>query len=134
MWFDNLPPDHRDEIAALLRYVRVTTNKPWPERVYDPLAGEDGISELKAENIRCERAGKVVSVTYRIYGFFGPTEHSYTCLHAWEKKAKNDRLGKDIAKGRLEELKRNGPSTGVCEFEYEKDVDSPVEERPRRPS
>jgi hypothetical protein len=136
MWFDGLPQDHRDEITDLLDYVRNTTGRPWPDKVYDPLEGAGGISEIKVENIPYERDGKLVEVTYRIYGFFGPKErkHTYTFLHAWEKDAKNDRLGKKIAKGRLDELSRRGSNVGVRKFDFEGKSDPQAQTRPRRPS
>jgi hypothetical protein len=134
-WFDSLSPEDRDEIVDLLDYVRNTTNKPWPEKVFDPLAGEGGISEIKMDNIRCFREGRVKQVTYRIYGFFGPRqfEHSYTFLHGTEKEVRNDRIGKELAKGRLDEIRR-GTARIPHKFEFQKRPDSAVEERPRRPS
>ena len=101
-----------------------------------PLRGEGGISEIKVENISYERDGKLVEVTYRIYGFFGPKghKHAYTFLHAWEKSAKNDRLGKKIAKGRLDELRRGGPEAGVRKFDFEGKSDPQTQTKPRRPS
>ena len=133
-WFDGLPQDHKEEIIDLLDYVRNTTNRPWPDNVYDALKGEGGISEIKVQNIRCLRDGKVREITYRIYGFFGPKgyEHAYTFLHGTEKSVKNDRSGKQIAKGRLGELARG--TGGVREFKFEKEPDSEIEERPRRPN
>ena len=135
-WFDGLPLDHKDEIVDLLDYVRNTTGRPWPEKMYDPLKGAGGISEIKVEKIPCERNGKLIEITYRMYGFFGPKErkHSYTFLHAWEKNVKNDRLGKKIAKGRLDELLRGGTDAGVRQFDFEGRSDSQTEARPRRPS
>ena len=135
-WFDSLPQDHRDEIVDLLDYVRNTTSKPWPEKVYDSLKGEGGISEIKVENIPCEREGELIEVTYRMYGFFGPKEYkySYTFLHAWEKNVKNDRLGKQLAKGRLGELLRGGSGTGVRQFDFEGKSGPQTQEKSRRPN
>src|SRR2546421_7614302 len=61
---------------------------------------------------------KVKSITYRIYGFFGPKGyiHSYTFLHGAEKSVKNDVVGKQIAKGRLDELERG--TAGIHKFEF----------------
>ena len=134
VWFDSLLPDDRDEIVDLLDYVRNSTNKPWPEKVFDSLDGEGGISEIKMENIRCFREGEVKEITYRLYGFFGPKEfeHSYTLLHGTAKEEKNDRLGKDIAKGRLDEIRRG--TARVHKFEFKKRSDRSVEKRPRRPN
>lgn len=134
VWFDSLLPDDRDEITDLLDYIRNTTNKPWPKKVFDALDGEGGISEIKMENIRCFREGKVKVITYRIYGFFGPNEleHSYTFLHGTAKEEKNDRVGKDIAKGRLDEIRRG--TARVHKFEFKKQSDRAVAKRPRRPN
>jgi hypothetical protein len=133
-WFDSLPPEDKEEIVDLLDRVRITTNRPWPERIYDPLKGEGGISEIKFENIRCFRDGKYKEITYRIYGFFGPKhlEHTYTFLHGTEKSVKNDRFGKEIARGRLDEIKRG--SAGFQKFNFSKRLVSTVEEKPRRPN
>ena len=133
-WFDNLGDEDREEITDLLGYIRPMTNRPWPEKVFDPLKGEGGISEIRVENIRCFREGKVQEVTYRIYGFFGPREyeHSYTFLHGTRKEARNDRIGKQIARGRLDEIIRG--IAGVHKFEFTKRPNSAVEARPRRPS
>jgi len=133
-WFDGLPQEDREEIVDLLDRVRNTTNRPWPERIYDPLKGEGGISEIKVENLTRLREAKVEEITYRIYGFFGPRhlEHSYTFLHGTEKSAKNDRLGKAIAKGRLEEIARS--IAGVQKFNHKGRSGTKVEEKPRRPN
>ncbi|HXM22280.1 MAG TPA: hypothetical protein VN948_13570 [Terriglobales bacterium] len=129
-----LPPDHKEEIVELLDYVRNTTNRPWPDKIYDPLKGAGGISEIKPTNIRCLRDGKVKEITYRMYGFFGPKgyDRTYTFLHCVEKDVKNDRIGKQIAKGRLDEIERG--SAGVHKFNLTEDVASAIAERPRRPS
>lgn len=131
-WFDGLPQDHKEEITDLLEYVRVMTDRPWPEKIFDPLKGEGGISEIKVPNIRCLRDGEVREITYRIYGFFGPKryKHSYTFLHGAEKDVKNDRIGKQIAKGRFGEIERQ--SAGVHKFKFEKEPDSEVEAGSRR--
>jgi hypothetical protein len=103
----------------------------WPDEVFDPLRGAEGISEIKVPNIRCFRDGKVKSITYRIYGFFGPRGygHCYTFLHGTEKDVKNDTTGKQIAERRLDELAR-GLAT-VHKFEFQEEPDPPTEERPR---
>lgn len=131
-WFDGLPQEDKEEIVDLLDRVRITTNKPWPERVYDPLRGEGGISEIKVENLTRMREGKVKEITYRIYGFFGPKhlEHSYTFLHGTEKSAKNDRIGKNIAKGRLDEIARG--TAGIQKFNHKGRSPSETQQGPRR--
>lgn len=134
VWFHNLPQEDREEIVDLLDYVRNTTNRPWPKKVFDALEGEGGISELKLDNIRCLRDGEIQEITYRIYGFFGPKqyEHAYTFLHGTAKDAKNDRVGKQIAKGRLDEITRG--SARVHKFDFSKSPDSTPKEKPRRPN
>lgn len=135
VWFNAVPeePD-RYEIIDLLDTLQKTNDRLWPDEVFDPLRGAGGISEIKIPNIRCFRDGKVKSITYRIYGFFGPRgyDHSYTFLHGTEKKVKNDTIGKQIAKGRLDELAR-GIAT-VHKFEFQEKSDSPLEEGARRPN
>src|SRR5438874_8559877 len=106
------------------------------KKYFDPLRGEGGISEIKIPNIRCFRDGKAKSITYRIYGFFGPYKQCYTFLHGTEKEVKNDTVGKQIAKGRLDELPRD-LGTGrvsVRKFEFEEKSDSKTEEGPKRPN
>src|ERR1700683_1903902 len=127
-WFNNLPEDHREEIIDLLDYVRNTTGRPWPKKIFDPLKGEGGISEIKPANIPCLRDGKVKVITYRMYGFFGPPghEHTYTFLHCAEKDVKNDRTGKQIAKGRLDEIERR--TARVHKFDHTGKSDSAPEE------
>jgi len=118
IWFDALPEDDKYEITDLLDYLQKVTDRLWPEAVFDPLKGAGGISEIKIPDIRCFRDGKVKSITYRIYGFFGPKGyiHSYTFLHGAEKSVKNDVVGKQIAKGRLDELERG--TAGIHKFEF----------------
>ena len=134
-WFNLLPeePD-RYEITDLLDALQKANDRLWPKEVFDPLKGAEEISEIRIPNIRCERDGKVKSITYRIYGFFGPKnyEHSYTFLHGTEKRVKNDTVGKQIAKGRLDELL--GGFADVHKFEFQEEPNSATTERPRRPS
>jgi hypothetical protein len=89
-WFDNLTEDHRDEIKDVLAFLQVTPRADWeeqPNRLFDPLIGEGGISEIRFDPIKCLQ-GKFY---YRIYGFFGAEEEeSYKFLHATNKKVKND--------------------------------------------
>ena len=136
VWFDALPeePD-RYEITDLLDFLQKTHNRLWPKEVFDPLIGAGGISEIRIPNLRCFRGGKVKIITYRIYGFFGPKEygqHCYTFLHGNQKEVKNDTIGKQIAKGRLDEL--TGGFAGIYKFEFQRGPDSTAAERPRRPN
>lgn len=131
-WFDELPEDDRYEITELLYFLQKTNDRLWPDAVFDPLRGAGGISEIKFPNIRCFRDGKVKSITYRIYGYFGPTGqgYCYTFLHGTRKDVKNDTVGKQIAKGRLDELYRGGSSVSVVKFNFEKEPDSEIKEGP----
>jgi hypothetical protein len=133
-WFDSLPdePD-RYEITDLLDALQKVNDRLWPKEVFDPLLGAGGISEIRIPNIRCERDGKVKVITYRIYGYFGPKqyEHSYTFLHGAQKEVKNDTLGKQIAKGRLDELL--GGFADVHKFEFQKESYPTTPERPPNP-
>jgi hypothetical protein len=135
-WFDSLPDEDKYEITDLLDTLQKTNDRLWPEAAFDGLKGAGGISEIKFPNIRCFRDGKVKSITYRIYGFFGPTGlgHCYTFLHGTEKEVKNDIHGKQIAKGRLDELGRGGYTASVVKFDFEKDSSKEVKEEPRSPN
>lgn len=97
-WFDGLPPEHLDEVKDRLAALQVLPVSDWEDPLFDPLHGEGGISEIRFDKIICIR-GKFY---YRIYGFFD--EEAYVFLHATNKKVKNDRPGKTIAKRRLHEL------------------------------
>jgi hypothetical protein len=134
-WFNALPeePD-RYEIVDLLDALQKLNDRLWPKEVFDPLSGAGGISEIKVPNIRCFRDGKARQITYRIYGFFGPEgyEHCYTFLHGTEKGVKNDRTGKQIAKGRLDELLAG--HAGAHKFEFEEGPASTAAQRSPRPN
>src|SRR6266849_5781757 len=98
-WFDGLPLDHLDEVKDRLGVLQVLPRSDWDEPYFDPLIGEGGISEIRFDAIKCVK-GKFY---YRIYGFF--EDEAYIFLHATNKKVKNDRHGKQIAKRRLRELR-----------------------------
>jgi len=106
-WFDNLIEEHRDEIKDRLNIMQVMPRSEWEDpdnALFDPLIGEGGISEIRFDQIICVR-GKFY---YRIYGFFGPEEEeSYNFLHAVNKRKRNDKHGKAIAKRRLEEIQNS---------------------------
>jgi hypothetical protein len=134
-WFKALPEDpERYEIVDLLDTLQKTNDRLWSDEVFDPLRGAKGISEIKIPNIKCFREGKFRVITYRVYGFFGPTshDHCYTFLHGTEKGVKNDTIGKQIAEGRLEEIRR-GLAT-VHEFKFQGEPDSALEEGARHPN
>src|SRR5579863_7183535 len=99
-WLDGLQADHRDEIKDRLAELQVTPRDEWEEPLFDPLVGEGGISEIRFDPIKCQR-GKFY---YRIYGAFEEEEIRYIFLHATNKRERNDRHGKAIAKRRLLEL------------------------------
>jgi hypothetical protein len=102
-WLDGLPLGHRIEIAGLLRPLRTLTSTAWGRPFFDPLDGEGGISEIIVPSIRDDLG----IAYYRLYGWFGPEKHVYTILHGRNKKAKNDKEGKAIARANLEELRNN---------------------------
>jgi len=103
-WFDNLTEEHRDAIKDQLAFLQVTPRAIWEEPFFDPLIGEEGISEIRFVPIK----SLLAKFYYRIYGFFGAEEEeTYKFLHATNKKSRNDRHGKKIAKRRLREL-QNG--------------------------
>lgn len=103
-WFDSLPLGHRIEIAGFLRPLRKMTKRAWGRPFFDPLDGEEGISEIRIPDIR-DALGVAY---YRLYGWFGPGKQVYTILHGCNKKARNDKEGKAIARTKLEELKHLG--------------------------
>jgi len=100
-WFDGLPPDHLDAVKDRLGVLQVTSRGDWDEPFFDPLIGEGGISEIKFDPIKCMKG----QFYYRVYGFF--EDEAYIFLHATNKKVKNDRPGKAIAKRRLHELQES---------------------------
>lgn len=104
-WFDDLPPDVRDEIADLLRYLEKMTNALWRRPEYDPLDGEGGISEIRMRDVPVEINGQIQIITARMYGFFGPGKGEYTFLHGTNKRTRNDKRGKQIARDRLAQIK-----------------------------
>jgi Phage derived protein Gp49-like (DUF891) len=99
-WLDALPGDHLDEIKDRLAVLQVMPRSDWDEPFFDPLTGEGGISEIRFDPIKCQK-GKFY---YRIYGVFEEEETRYTFLHGSNKRERNDRHGKAIAKRRLGEL------------------------------
>jgi hypothetical protein len=129
-WFNVLPEDpERYEITDLLDSLQKTNDRLWHKEVFDPLRGANGISEIRIPEIKCFRDGEYKLITYRIYGFFGPYQHCYTFLHGTDKDAKNDRVGKQIAERRLDELTRELAT--VHKFEFQEEPASPPEKGPR---
>src|SRR5258708_27955320 len=80
-WFNRLHSGDREEIIDTLLYLEKITDRRWPDSLFDPLVGANGISEIKRPEFRAERNGALQRVTLRIYGVFGPPKHSYTFLH-----------------------------------------------------
>ena len=122
-WFDDLPDEAKEEIVDLVvRYLRIKTKSRWQRPSFDPLEGSCGISELIPRNITMETDRGVETLTYRIYGFFGPGPHVYTFLHGTRKDVKNDEEGKRVACRRLDELRRRRGAT-VHTFRFEEKPD-----------
>jgi len=121
-WFDKLTEEHRDEIKDVLAFLQVTPRAEWeelPGHPFDPLIGEGGISEIRFKPIKCLRG----IFYYRIYGFFGARqEESYKFLHGTNKKVKNDRHGKKIAKRRLLEIQEKKAT--LHKFSLDKEISS----------
>ena len=111
VWFNNLPDEAKDEIIDLVQHMRTATSTLWRRPEYDPLDGEEGISELRPTNVRTEQG----MVTYRIYGF--RETRVYILLHGNRKGVTNDLQAKQIASGRLGQLQRREARTHKFDFE-----------------
>lgn len=114
IWFDQLPEEAKDEIRDLLVHLEKMTNRLWRSPEFDPLDGEGGISELRPDNVTVEMDGGLVTLTLRIYGCF--SGRSYIFLHGTRKTVSNDKNGKRIARGRLEQLKRGEATVHSFQF------------------
>lgn len=124
-WYDALPQRHADEVVDLLLYLGRLTDRAWQRPEFDRLDGAGGIGEIRAPVIR---DAKGVSC-YRIYGYFGPERRQYTFLHAVNKKVKNDRKGKAVARRRLEEI--GSGHAAVHKFSFERHSMVETDERKR---
>jgi hypothetical protein len=115
-WYKNLHKIDRMEIKATLAWLSRAVGL-WREPEFKELDG--GISEIRPTDIRRLDAGKPTRITYRIYGAFGVGEckGAYILLHGTEKRERNDRIGKGIARERLRKLERNQAT--VSEFDFE---------------
>ena len=102
-WFDGLAEEIREEIHDSLMYHVQVERHLWRRPGFDEL-GEEGISEFQF---------KAEGAWYRIYGDFGPERHEYTFFHGCEKKVKNDKAGKRVAKARQKQLRQNEGSTHI---------------------
>lgn len=96
-WIAALAPATRDELIDIVLYMRIRPPNEWAGEHFKPL--EDGISEIRFRGADC---------VCRIYGYFGPTwcVQSYTFLVGAEKKVKNDRDSKKLAKSRRDQIER----------------------------
>ena len=110
-WFDALADEIKDAIRDSLAYHAQLERHLWRRPGFDELGGE-GISEFQF---------KAANTWYRIYGDYGPKRHEYTFLHGCEKKVKNDKSGKRIAKERNKQLERNEALVHV--FGWKEDPD-----------
>lgn len=118
-WFNSLLEDHRDHIKETLAVMQVMPWSDWDESEnYDPLIGEGGISEIRFAEIISEQ-GKFC---YRIYGFFDEAEGSYIFLHGTNKRKRNDKDGKRIAKQRLADLEAQEGTSSVHEFSMDAEI------------
>ena len=106
-WINGLPEDARDELVDILGYMQVRPNSEWPSpENFKPI--ENGLSEIRFST---------GDHWYRIYGFFWPGRRDYTFLHGTEKKVKNDKEGKKLAKQRKDKLLRG--DAGIHPFAIE---------------
>src|SRR6267143_3117708 len=112
-WFNGLPENDRYEILDLLNTLANVIDRLWRRPEFDPLEGAGGISEIRVPEIRSESG----SMTYRIYGYFGPDDRQYCFLHGTNKRARNDEEGKGIAKDRLDQLLRGEATDHKFAFE-----------------
>jgi hypothetical protein len=111
-WLDRLPLVHRIEVAGQISYMRNLISTAWTRPFFDPLVGAGGISEIIIPDIRDDSG----VAYYRIYGYFGPEKQQYTFLHATNKKVRNDKNGKAIAKRRLEQIRNKDATTHRVDF------------------
>jgi hypothetical protein len=106
VWINKLSQPARDELVDVLCYMRVSPNNEWLPQHFRLL--DDGISEIRFQD---------ADHWLRIYGFFWPDRMCYTMLHGTEKKVKNDKDGKNLAKSRRDELKKREASVHLFSVE-----------------
>jgi len=106
-WFNELPEDARNDARDIIAHLQHLPNHLWRRPEFDQL--EDGLSEVRF---------KSPLNTYRIYGFFGPEgfRRVYTFLHGADKKVRNDRNAKRVARDRMGQLSQQ--KARVHEFEF----------------
>jgi Phage derived protein Gp49-like (DUF891) len=107
-WFDDLPEDAQDEARAAIGYLQHLPIRLWGPPTFKHLG--NSLSEIRF---------RLLTVRYRIYGYFGPKGYvrTYTFLHGTDKKVSNDRDGKELASDRLGKIERNRASTHAFMFE-----------------
>ncbi len=96
-WIWELSDEGREELIDVVLYMKIRPPNEWAGDNFKPL--DDGISEVRFRDS---------DFVYRIYGYFGPSwqVQSYTFLVGAEKKVKNDRHSKRLAKTRRDQLER----------------------------
>lgn len=113
-WFNSLDPDQQLDLVTLCEHLSRMTDSRWRLPEYDPLDGEEGISE-----IRSDFRGDQGMLYARVYGIQGWREHprAYIFLHGTNKRVRNDAYGKAIARRRLGELEREEATTHEFDFQ-----------------
>jgi hypothetical protein len=103
-WFDALDLDAQLEILNMALHLSRLSMGRWQRPDYDPLDGEEVISEVRPKDVR----GETGNITYRIYGWRGyPIKNSFTFLHGTDKDVKNDLEGKAEANRRAGQIVRD---------------------------
>lgn len=106
-WFDGLAVESKDEIRDTLTYIGNLESHLWG-KAFEPL--DNGLSEIK---VRVASLNKWI----RMYGYFYPGRHEYTITHANEKKVKNAKRDKKLARKRKSDIDRNRGLIDVFNFE-----------------
>jgi phage-related protein len=114
-WFDGLETESKDEIRDRLSYIINLEHHLWSN--FKNLG--DGLSEIK---VRVSALNKWI----RLYGYFYPERHHYTIFHANEKKTRNAKPDKQLARDRKSKIDRNEGTINV--FNFEEDNTLPAEE------
>lgn len=124
-WFNSLSSVVREEIADIFQSLQLVTDSRWQRPEFDPLKGAGGISEVCPNDIRCDEG----SLTYRVYGYFGPNEREYTLLLGKRKLERNDTHGKRVAKERMDRIARREATVHKFDFEAGLDPEAPKRNR-----
>lgn len=106
-WFDGLEAESKDEIRDTLTYIGNLEFHLWGKS-FEPLG--DGLCEIR---VRVSSLNKWI----RLYGYFYPERHQYTITHANEKKVKNAKRDKRLARERKSDIDRNRGLINVFNFE-----------------